>query len=51
LLAAVLNNNQIAEKLSLSIRTVNAHRKNILAKTDKVIMSEFVFNLLIQGVL
>jgi len=34
LLAQGLSNKEIADKLNISIHTVNTHRKNIMDKTD-----------------
>lgn len=42
---------KIAEKKFLSVHTINTHRKNILAKTDKVTMGELIVDLLEQGLL
>jgi hypothetical protein len=46
-----LNSEQIADKLFLSVHTVNTHRKNILAKAEKPSMSELIYDLMISGVL
>ena len=42
---------QIAEKLFLSLHTVNTHRKNILAKAGKTNISELIHDLIMRGVL
>jgi DNA-binding CsgD family transcriptional regulator len=46
-----LNSQQIAEKLFLSIYTVNTHRRNILAKTNKDSTLELVIDLQEKGVI
>lgn len=46
-----LNSEQIAEKLYLSHFTVNAHRSNILKKSNCTCMSELVHELKTKGVL
>jgi DNA-binding CsgD family transcriptional regulator len=51
LIASGLGSEQIAEKLFLSIHTVNTHRKNIIAKSGKENMQELIHDLLNQGVL
>jgi hypothetical protein len=45
------NSEQIAEKIFLSVHTVNTHRRNILAKTGKATMSELIYDLMEKGVL
>ncbi len=42
---------EIAEKLFISIHTVNTHRRNILCKTHKVHLSDVIFDLMEQGLL
>ncbi|MEI7527050.1 MAG: helix-turn-helix transcriptional regulator, partial [Mariniphaga sp.] len=42
---------QIAAKLFLSVHTVNTHRKNILERSGKVLISELIYELKGQGVL
>lgn len=46
-----LNTEQIAEKLSLSVYTVNTHRGNILKKTDFKTISELILHLHKHGIL
>ena len=51
LIESGLNSQQIAEKISLSIHTVNTHRKNILSKAGKETMSALIYDLLNLGLL
>jgi len=46
-----LNSEQISEKLFLSHFTINAHRANILKKTDKTAMTEVIHDLYEKGML
>lgn len=46
-----LSSKQIAEKLFLSIHTVNTHRRNILQKSKKEHISEYIYELLSQGLI
>ena len=46
-----MNSEEIAEKLYLSVHTVNTHRRNILNKTGKETISELIYNLMEQGLL
>ncbi len=46
-----LNSEQIAERLFVSLFTVNAHRANILKKKNKTAMSEVIHDLKEQGIL
>lgn len=46
-----LNSEQIAEKLFVSLFTINAHRANILKKNNKTSMSEVIYDLKEQGIL
>jgi DNA-binding CsgD family transcriptional regulator len=46
-----LSSNQIAEKLFLSINTVNTHRSNILEKLGKLTISDVIFDLKNRGLL
>jgi DNA-binding CsgD family transcriptional regulator len=51
LIESGLTSEEIAEKIFLSIHTVNTHRRNILAKTGKATMSELIYDLMNRGVL
>lgn len=51
LIKSGLNSEQIAEKLFLSVHTVNTHRRNILAKSDKKTMSDLIYDLLNRRIL
>ena len=46
-----LSSKQIAEKLFLSVYTVNTHRSNILEKSGKAQVSDLIYELKVQGVL
>jgi len=46
-----LDSEKIAEKLFLSIHTINTHRKNILDKTGKAHISELIYDLHERGFL
>jgi len=46
-----MDSDQIAEKLFLSVHTVNTHRRNILEKTEKPSISELIYDLKDRGVL
>jgi DNA-binding CsgD family transcriptional regulator len=46
-----LNSEKIAEKLFLSVHTVNTHRRNILIKSGKTTMTELIHELAVQGLL
>lgn len=45
LIASGLGSKDIAEKLSLSIHTVNTHRSNILKKTQKATIADLIYEL------
>lgn len=51
LLAQGLESEQIAEKLFLSVNTVNTHRRNILRKSNKSTTYEVVLELMEKGIL
>jgi len=51
LIESGLSSEQIAKKISLSIHTVNTHRKNILSKAGKETMSALIYDLLNLGLL
>jgi DNA-binding CsgD family transcriptional regulator len=46
-----LSSEQIADKLFLSLHTVNTHRRNILKKTGKAHISELIYDLTERGLL
>jgi DNA-binding CsgD family transcriptional regulator len=51
LISLCLNSEQIAEKLFLSVHTVNTHRSNILEKSGKAHLSELIYELKDNGLL
>jgi hypothetical protein len=51
LIESGLSSEQIAEKIFLSVHTVNTHRRNILSKSGKDSMSDLIYDLLGRGVL
>lgn len=51
LIATGMNSEQIAEKLFISINTVNTHRKNIIDKTGKRNISELIYELMEKGLM
>lgn len=51
LIEAGLSSKEIAGKLFISVHTVNTHRSNILAKTDKTHISDLIYDLKEQGLL
>jgi hypothetical protein len=51
LVASGLSSKQIADKLFLSVNTVNTHRKNILQKSDKPLISDLIYDLKDQGLI
>ena len=51
LIAKGMNSEQIAEKLFISINTVNTHRKNIIDKTGKRNISELIYELMEKGLM
>ena len=46
-----LNSTDIAERLCISVHTVNTHRSNILHKMNKSHISDVIFQLMAQGLL
>jgi DNA-binding NarL/FixJ family response regulator len=50
-IAEGLNSKQIAEKLFLSVHTINTHRRNIVTKTNKSSTLELVIDLQEKGVI
>lgn len=51
LISSGLNSDEIAEKLFISVHTVNTHRSNILQKANKHHISEAIFELMTQGLI
>ena len=51
LVGAGLGSKEIAEKLSLSIHTVNTHRSNILVKTQKDSIADLIYEFKNVGLL
>jgi DNA-binding CsgD family transcriptional regulator len=51
LIGSGMESDQIADKLFLSVHTVNTHRRNILEKCGKSHISELIYELQEQGVL
>jgi len=51
LIASGKNSKEIADKLFISVHTVNTHRRNILEKYQKPHISDVVFELMDQGLL
>jgi DNA-binding CsgD family transcriptional regulator len=51
LIEAGLNSDHIAEKLFLSVHTVNTHRRNILEKTGKTHISDVIYDLSERGLM
>lgn len=51
MVASGLNSEQIAERLFLSVHTVDTHRRNILRKAGSASTSELIFDLKKQGLL
>jgi Bacterial regulatory proteins, luxR family len=46
-----MSSKQIAEKLFLSVNTVNTHRSNILERSGKALISDLIYDLKEQGIL
>jgi hypothetical protein len=51
LIESGMDSDQIAEKLFLSVHTVNTHRRNIIEKSGKSTMAELIYDLMERGVL
>jgi DNA-binding CsgD family transcriptional regulator len=51
LIGAGLGNDEIADKLFVSVHTVNTHRRNILVKAGKTHISDLIYELKDRGVL
>ena len=49
LIRSGLSSEEIAEKLFLSVHTVNTHRRNILEKSGKESISELIYDLTERG--
>ncbi len=50
-IASGLSSKQIADKLFLSAHTVSTHRRNILQKSDKTLISDLIYDLKEQGLI
>ena len=46
-----LNSDEIADKLFISVHTVNTHRRNVLQKMKKPHISDAIFHLMKQGII
>nr|WP_262901437.1 helix-turn-helix transcriptional regulator [Flavihumibacter profundi] len=46
-----MSTKQIAEKLFISVFTVNTHRSNMLEKSGKILVSDLIYELKEQGLL
>ena len=51
LIESGMSSEKIADKLFLSIHTVNTHRRNILEKSGKESLSELIYDLIEQGLM
>jgi two-component system response regulator NreC len=51
LIAAGLSSKEIAEKLFVSVFTVNTHRSNILEKSGKATLADLIYELKEKGLL
>jgi DNA-binding CsgD family transcriptional regulator len=51
LIASGMSSEEVAEKIFLSVNTVNTHRRNILKKTDKATTAELIYDLMERGVI
>ncbi len=51
LIGSGLSSEEIADKIFLSVHTVNTHRRNILEKSGKETISELIYDLMERGVL
>jgi len=51
LIESGLGSEEIADKLFLSVHTVNTHRRNILEKSGKESVSELIYEMMERGVL
>jgi DNA-binding NarL/FixJ family response regulator len=46
-----LSSEEIAERLFLSVHTINTHRRNILQKSGKPAIAELIYDLMESGVI
>lgn len=51
LIASSMSSEEIAEKIFLSVHTINTHRRNILKKSVKSTLSELIYDLIDQGII
>ena len=51
LIESGLGSKEIADKLFLSVHTVNKHRSNMLEKTGKSLVSDLIYELMENGLL
>jgi len=51
LIALGMSSEEIAEKIFLSVHTINTHRRNLLKKTEKATTAELIYDLMERGVL
>lgn len=51
LIASGMSSEEVAEKIFLSVHTVNTHRRNILKKTDMATTAELIYDLMERGVI
>jgi DNA-binding CsgD family transcriptional regulator len=51
LIASGLSSEKVAQKLFLSVHTINTHRRNILKKTEKSNISELIYEMKERGLL
>ena len=51
LIGSGMSSDQIAEKLFLSVHTVNTHRRNILDKTGKQSIADLIYDFKVKRIL
>lgn len=51
LIASGMSSEEIAQKIFLSVHTINTHRRNILKKSGKATLSELIYDLIDQGII